>query len=272
MDTTILKYLAAGGVGLLVGAGGTYLGLNRYLAKKWQAIADEQVLSVKENYRIIRKEGILADPENLVTMPREEEPVKATYPTDPAALQALADELVDAGYVPVRDAIESGASDEELIQKLADRREEERRAPVTRNAFDNPIPEGADGYPRDPNHPYVITIDEWAAPEDDMFDAFETVTIKYFAGDSTLLDSKGGIELDVDNLVGVANLMRFGDGSQDPDVVYIRNERLSLHLEVIRLAEGYAESRGLSFDPEEEDGHSRARAKFKKRLLEDKES
>lgn len=276
MNFGAIKIVLAAVGGAVVGGASVYHILNKHLESKWQGIADEQILSVKDHYRIIRGEGVYADPENLArpTQGRSGEDFNEDYPKDEVDLQKLANDLVDAGYVPVRDAIHAGASDDELIEQLREARE--RRLPdpdewedtrvedvvggkIESNVFDRKIPQNPDGSPRDPRYPYVISIDDFAVPEAEKFEAFETVTIKYFAKDKILLDSKGEIELDVNGVVGVDNLQKFGYMSQDEDVVYVRNEKLALVFEVLRLDESYVESKGLALDPEEEDGYIQRR-------------
>lgn len=268
----ILKYVGAGVVGAAVGSALTYFFLDRHLEKKWQAIADEQVASVKDHYKIIRKEGELSDPENLVAREQHRgEDFNENYPKDAQELKELADALVDAGYVTVSEELEGGASDEQIIAKLKKRQEIEDfddfqvKDVIDQNVFNRQIPTGPDGAPNDPRFPYVISIDEFAAPEDDQHAAYDTVTITYYAGDKTLLDSQGGIELDVNGVVGVENLTKFGHLSEDENIVYVRNERLAIMFEVVRIEEGYAASRGMSYDPDEEDGHIKARRKSKAR-------
>jgi hypothetical protein len=42
-------------------------------------------------------------------------------------------------------------------------------------------------------------------------------------------------------LIGEKNLSRFGHGSQDPSVVYVRNDQLELVYEVVRSPQSYSE-------------------------------
>jgi hypothetical protein len=84
---------------------------------------------------------------------------------------------------------------------------------------------------RTPGEPYVVSRDEFMEHEDD---SFNQVTLTFYAGDNVLADDQDEVIFDVDDLVGEDNLNRFGHGSNDPNVVYIRNERLTLDIEVLQ--------------------------------------
>ena len=221
--------------------------------------------SVKEHYRVIRKEGDLADPENLVNIEDTDLEVVNPYKgTDDGEinrqtdLKVLAERIAAEGYDSAR-AIVGIAEDEDVtLEAAVDIHVKAKAEVVEESLFDKAVPVGPDGEPRDPQYPYVISIDEWAVPEDD-YEGYEQVSIKYYAGDNTLLDTKEEIVLNVDELVGVESLTRFGHLSQDDEIVYVRNERLGLLIEIVRIEEGYAASKGLNFDPDEEEGFERQR-------------
>ena len=63
---------------------------------------------------------------------------------------------------------------------------------------------------------------------------FNQVTLTYFEGDEVLSDERDQTVDDVDGLAGEDNLQRFGHGSGDPNVLYIRNEHISLDMEILR--------------------------------------
>jgi hypothetical protein len=78
--------------------------------------------------------------------------------------------------------------------------------------------------------PYIIHLDEFKenAPEHDQ------TTYTYYEMDDVLSDSRDTTVNDIDGVIGLGNLGRWGHGSEDPEVVYIRNERLQLDVEVVR--------------------------------------
>jgi hypothetical protein len=60
--------------------------------------------------------------------------------------------------------------------------------------------------------------------------------------DDTLSDENEEIISDVSYVIGYDALSSFGDGSDDPDIVYVRNEKLQTDYEVTRLNKSYSET------------------------------
>lgn len=87
--------------------------------------------------------------------------------------------------------------------------------------------------------PYILSAYEFYTGPDK--DDYENITIAYFAGDDTLADDAEHIVSDVENLIGKANLTRFGLGSDDPNVLYVRNETRKVDWEISLDHRGYAE-------------------------------
>lgn len=91
---------------------------------------------------------------------------------------------------------------------------------------------------RSPEIPYVIHYDERGE-----FDDYTEVTWTYFEGDDVLCREDDSI-VDPDQrdmLVGEKNLSRFGHGSNDPSVVYVRNDKLEMMIELVRSTQEYGE-------------------------------
>jgi hypothetical protein len=88
---------------------------------------------------------------------------------------------------------------------------------------------------RDKSDPYVIHVDEFVA--DEMgWDSQSTLT--WYEKDQILTDSHDKPVYNHAELVGE---LRFGHGSNDANVVYIRNERLQCEYEVLRDEGSYEE-------------------------------
>lgn len=264
------KYLIAAGGGALVGSLVTFVITHKVVARKWQGYANEQIQDLKEHYRIIRGEGEYADPTNLVDISETDYLAANPYAealaddeNQQADLKRVADMIAAQGYEKAMEIVgvveDTGVSVEAAIDTVVtDDRLSSRVEVRTESLFDKAIPVGPDGEPRDPNYPYIISIDEWAVPEDD-YEGYEQVTITYYEGDGVLLNSAEEFVADKEALVGVGTLSKFGYRSQDDDIVYVRNEKLGLLIEVVRIEEGYAESKGLNFAADEEDGFERQR-------------
>lgn len=86
---------------------------------------------------------------------------------------------------------------------------------------------------RVPGVPYLITHEEFMTNEDE----WEQHSAEYFNGDDTLVDDQGMPIPDIDAMVGDENLARFGEGSKDPRIVYVRNDEKQMDFE-IRLNSG----------------------------------
>lgn len=82
--------------------------------------------------------------------------------------------------------------------------------------------------PHDPNVPYVIS--QFVFLEEDT--QIKTA-LAYYEDDDVLIDEDLVIVDDITATVGNA-LQNFGKGSNNPDVVYVRNDRLDLDMEVVR--------------------------------------
>lgn len=91
---------------------------------------------------------------------------------------------------------------------------------------------------RSPDRPYVIHLDER-----DEYDDYQPVSLTYFEGDDVVADGRDDIigPEDRERLLGEKNLVKFGHGSQDPNVVYIRNDSLEIVYEVVKSTASYAE-------------------------------
>lgn len=74
---------------------------------------------------------------------------------------------------------------------------------------------------RTPDEPYVITHDEFMQNENDWVQN----TLTYYNGDDVLTDEKDVPIPDIDAVVGSESLTKFGYGSRDRNVVYVRNEK-----------------------------------------------
>jgi hypothetical protein len=95
--------------------------------------------------------------------------------------------------------------------------------------------------------PYVIHIDEFEVDGKD----FNNVAYTYFAGDDVLVGEDSRPIPHADVIVGQNNL-KFGHGSDDLNLVYVRNEHLEIDIEITRTPGRY-EQEVLGLDPDESD-------------------
>ena len=83
---------------------------------------------------------------------------------------------------------------------------------------------------RTPDAPYVIHRTEYEAVTDDDGISYSKSTLTYYQGDDVLVDDQ---DVPIYNYEKTASPLTFGKGSQDPSIVYIRNERLEADYEVL---------------------------------------
>lgn len=141
----------------------------------------------------------------------------------------------DAGY----------AGDEPEFQSENDRVLTE----VSKNIFTDAVDEDWDfdeEMPkRGPEHPYILEHDEFYNSE------FQTTSITWYEGDGVLSDERDEHIPDIDGTVGEDNLKKFGHGSRDPNILYVRNERLDVDFEIV-LNKGKYTEQVLGFIKHEE--------------------
>lgn len=88
---------------------------------------------------------------------------------------------------------------------------------------------------RDHTKPYIIS-DEESMTNDPGHDQ---ITLTWYEGDSVLADDKDEPVEKMQRTIGLENL-RFGHRSNDPNIVYIRNERLTADFTVLRHTGKYS--------------------------------
>lgn len=91
---------------------------------------------------------------------------------------------------------------------------------------------------RSPDVPYVIHYDEVAEME-----GYSQMTLTYYTYDNVLANERDEV-MDPDertNLIGEDALERFGHGSKDASIVFIRNDRLELVMEIVKSPNSYSE-------------------------------
>lgn len=110
----------------------------------------------------------------------------------------------------------------------------------------------------DITEPYIISIDAYL----NEYEEYSKNTLSYYEGDDVLCDDRNEIITDVEDYVGEEALVSFGEGSDDENVVYIRNHRKSSDYEIVRENGSY-EVDILGMDPRDvDDGYDDARKFF----------
>lgn len=240
-----IRYILAGAsaVSATAGAGATYIFTTRRLEKAFEERLDRELDLAKTYYAKLNKDGEFADPETLASErgyidPEQLKGVKPSYTTySKAGTNVKVPEGI-ASLKVVEEAVGVTVSiDEEGDIEVTE---------VHRNIFD----EDASGdhfnleeeeKNRTQEYPYVISESEW----ENGLPGTEKIEMTYYAGDQILVDGAEEVVPDEDPIIGLVNLKRFGHGSNDPDIVYIRNERLDIDFMVVRNHGTYGETIGL---------------------------
>jgi hypothetical protein len=246
------------GVGLFVaGAGIGSVVTSHILKKKFKDLADEEIESVRKSYAKasmpkpdlsdIRRSEDLGEKAEVLT---EDEAIifnqgyrSSDYKTDSESFRAnhgrvpTTYELIQMGKgVPVEKAVRNNFDHDDS-------------GLVEGNIFDTPQPDPEDlvELPEstlnddEPVHnqdrPYVIEAAEWYLNETN----YDQITLTFWADDEVLIDDSKRVITDVDSVVGATNLHRFGFKSEDPEIVYVRNERLEVDYEITKDDRSYSE-------------------------------
>ena len=209
-------------VGVGIGGAVAYLATRKFMKAKYETIIEEEVAQAKEFYKVLYKEGKLSSP----TTVRESD-------ADNESLIEAAQALRDYQGVPVN------KDDEEPVTVV-------RVEPEVDFDLDEEMRR------RTEDTPYIIHEDEFMVGQD----GFRQTQLTYYAGDDTLADEEDKLIVNPEPIVGKENLNRFGHGTNDPRIVFVRNERLSIDFE-ISLSDGLYSHEVLGL--EHSDGGSRAR-------------
>jgi len=216
-------------IGALAGAAGGYFFCQHKMETKYNQIAEDEIAEMREHYQnklvalentatkddpieeIVREKGYAFPPSSV------EPPMAVTPPTAvvEAAAEALEEEapVIEAPVIQHRNVFEEAR----VVDHWDYHKEKAQRSPMK---------------------PYVIHIDEREATD------YDEGTLTYYEIDDVLcneLDEVIGAGAERDLVIGEANLDKFGHGSNDAHIVYIRNDRLESQYEVVLSPNSYAE-------------------------------
>jgi hypothetical protein len=239
-------------LGAGIGGGVGYLLARRRLETKYSLIAEEQIAEMREHYaaktRALESESRKRPVEEIVrergyTSPDKDrtKPPMAVQPPD----SVVASEDEAAGE-PADDDSEMAADDVEGPNGVR------QPEPEVRNVFrDNRPPPDEWDYAeerkrRSPDVPYVIHYDE----RHEM-DGYDDMTLTYYESDDVLCNERDEIVDPAQRnlMIGEDNLNKFGHGSNDKDIVFVRNDQLEIVFQIIKSPNSYAEEvHGFSHD------------------------
>lgn len=252
------------GVGLVAGSVGAFAGYKlaqKRLRMYYKDIADAEIEQAKEYYSSYR---IKKSPEELAAEieATEENPhhLAATeafreyagqVPKDVEAPAETEEELMSDGEKALH---RKNGVPEETPEEESTRTVEVQQTTTRKHVFEGRRPaEGEFDYDaeevnRRSGRPYVITHDEFFEGERD----YEQTHLTYYNGDDVLVDDREQPIPDEEAAVGNDNLTRFGYGSKDENIVYVRNEAIEVDFEITRVFGKFAEE-VLGFDSDDDE-------------------
>jgi hypothetical protein len=226
-SNTSLKIAALCISSTAMGIGIGYMVAKLRLERQYSTLVNEGYTEAKKYYESKFEEAInkyyedRIDLKNVVVPPKEEE--RIYYNTLNSYENGQQQVPLPNDFVP---------------QNPTEQRVHETASQIVQSIFRQPVPEfdhSQEDAKRSYDIPYIIGVEEFMSNESGY--AQETVT--YFLGDQILSDSQDRAVEDINRTIGVHNLV-FGHRSNDDNVVYIRNEKLSLEFEVLRSVGKYA--------------------------------
>jgi hypothetical protein len=224
-----------GVVCLAAGGAGGYFIAKSTLRKFYEDLASEEIAQAKEFYAGFHKVDEDGGPITPQAILQERHGAEA-------AAEAVNRYRGTAAETPTR-------SEEDLIAEAAyeqgsphdDEVDEAQMAKLeesARSVWDGPVFDyDEEVAKRTPTKPYLITHDEYFAAEKE----YDTQSLTYYDADDTLADEKDQPIREIDQVIGEENLVRFGVASQDPNIVYVRNDRLETDYEISRSGGSYLE-------------------------------
>lgn len=242
--------------------------------KKYKAMAEAEIQSVKKTYSLLKGEDEFADPatavadfrkrsgylerldelqylsaveeehgaEGLERYSRGEHPTISPVPADGWGMVGTGprklEEVLHPGSVGVdaqrRDG-DSNSSDDRDVSG-----EDPPRGTQRGEAFTAPpVPKLPRPEPVDTSKPYLISQQEFFQDDED----YDHLTITWYSRNQMLLDERDDVISNMEATVGLDNMKMFGQpDADDPNVLHIRNENTKVKFEVLLSTEDYFET------------------------------
>lgn len=238
---------------------GTFAGAfltKRRLMKKLDEMLEQEIAETRAHLATVYKKDISPAEAVELLVPEDERPQSSTVAAGKTAMRAYNGEKVNVvtsseglikpadKKIPVMEPVVN--VDGESVTTV------EARTTVGRNIFVDNVPLTDEDFDLEEERlarrngvPYVVTREEY----DENADQNEQTSLTYFGYDEVLIDEDEKSIDNIEEFVGKHNLQRFGHGSGDSKIVYIRNEQRGMDFEVLRSDGSYQEEvLGLTSD------------------------
>lgn len=240
-------------VGSLAGATAGYFIAKKKLQSYYEDLATQEISEAKEFYANLNKvdvDGRMLTPQDVMKKRHGEKAAVLALSEYQGLHDAIDDLERKIEVVPTGEPYDEVRDEEHILKMQAALKSARAKMPKdkivsdlenetkTVNVFvDNTFDLQEEKKYRTEDKPYIITHDEFFEAEKD----YETQSLTYFEVDDTLIDEQDKPIEDTDTVVGDDHFVRFGSGSQDKNIVYIRNDRMGVDYEITRSRGSYLE-------------------------------
>lgn len=209
--------------GALVGASVGFLATKKALKEYYEEISNNEILQAREFYKALyhkpepkdvvgHRVGDWAQPPDQGEIAEAANALKSYGNQDPEV-----EKVVGEGTTIVTNIFNSRGQEVNVIEDVWDQETEDRL--------------------RTEDAPYILSADEFRRNDK----GYDQVAYTYYDGDGVLADEKDQMIPNVDELVGDHNVTKFGHGSGDPTVLYVRNDVIQIEFELAKNEGSFAE-------------------------------
>jgi hypothetical protein len=208
-----LKIAGAATLGAGIGFAVGYKIAERQLAARFEERLETETAGMKEFYTNVKQKYDSPEEAAAALIPQTEETV-----VDPRQKNQKVQyhKIVKAEKYDGLDEFKEETGEECEIEEV-----------VHKNVFDEQPP----GVPR------IITQDEFMANET----GYEQATLTYYAKGGVLTDQRDDVIDNAQDVIGKEFEVSFGAGSPDPNIVHVRNDKISMEFEVVKSERSFEE-------------------------------
>ncbi len=218
-----IRFLLGGvGVGLLGGAVVATLVTRRRVEAKYMQLAEAEIQDMRVHFEAKTRAG--------VPKPELDEVVKDlgySAPNIPKT-EEIEDDLANVVEETTQEEVEK-VIDEEVLKVAKELEEDTTRDPE--DGWDYRVEIAS----RRPDKPYIINVNELHETD------YTETSLIYFTSDDVLCDTDDSVIGDKEGVIGEDNLEKFGHGSGDKNILFIRNDSLGVDMEIVKNNGNYAE-------------------------------
>lgn len=233
--------------GAVAGIGVGWILAERDLVKYYAELAAQEIQEVKQRYSVIHKpplESVTPDLFDEVQDPAVKSALDAFVAAAKEDRDKVIEMMAEEGYIPSDGELEA-LKGTPLFGEGAEVTEDEEGLRVSHEEVHNAFEDNQDLYkdqpfvkPEDTSTPYVVPLDEFSEGEK----SYDKISLTYYDETDVLCSENNDVVEDPMELLGVDWMGRFGDGSGDRNVVYVRNDNLEADFEVVLDHRSYEEA------------------------------